>query len=87
MLPVVALGMLGIGNIALHTRSKVAEVMNSEFIHYAKAQGDKGWPMAFIVNMRLHPQYVYSLPQWRIAQWRIASRKGVCLPRLRTSNH
>lgn len=45
VLPVVALGMLGIGNIALHTRSKVAEVMNSEFIHYAKAQGDKGWPM------------------------------------------
>ncbi len=45
VLPVVALGMLGIGNIALHTRSKVAEVMNSEFIHYAKAQGDKGWSM------------------------------------------
>ncbi len=45
VLPVIALGLLGVGNIALHTRSKVAEVMNSEFIHYAKAQGDKGWPM------------------------------------------
>ncbi|EKT53425.1 ABC transporter permease [Providencia sneebia] len=49
VLPVIALGMLGVGTIALHTRSKVAEVMSSEFIHYAKAQGDKGWPM-----MRFH---------------------------------
>lgn len=37
-------GMLA-GNIALHTRSRVAEVMNSEFIRYARAQGDKGWPL------------------------------------------
>ncbi|SUC28392.1 Dipeptide transport system permease protein dppB [Providencia rustigianii] len=41
--------MLGVGTIALHTRSKVVEVMNSEFIHYAKAQGDQGWSM-----MRFH---------------------------------
>ena len=45
VLPVTALGILGVGNIALHTRTKVVEVMNSEFIHYAQAQGDKGWPM------------------------------------------
>ncbi|MFW0930107.1 ABC transporter permease [Providencia sp. VP23HZSY-1] len=45
VLPVIALGMLGIGNIALHTRAKVVEVLNSEFIHYAQAQGDKGWSM------------------------------------------
>ncbi|OAT52905.1 ABC transporter permease [Providencia heimbachae] len=49
VLPVIALGMLGVGNIALHTRTKVGEVMNSEFIHYAQAQGDEGWPM-----MRFH---------------------------------
>jgi len=47
ILPVIALGISGIGAIALHTRSKVVEVMNSEFIHYAKAQGDKGWAMIF----------------------------------------
>ncbi len=40
-----ALGLLGVGNIALHTRARVAEVMNSEFIRYAQAQGDKGWPL------------------------------------------
>ncbi|MFI8375634.1 ABC transporter permease [Pseudomonas helleri] len=45
ILPLLALGVLGVGNIALHTRSRVAEVMNSEFIRYAYAQGDKGWPM------------------------------------------
>nr|BEP22813.1 ABC transporter permease [Morganella morganii subsp. sibonii] len=45
ILPVLALGLLGVGNIALHTRAKVAEVMGTEFIRYARAQGDKGWPM------------------------------------------
>lgn len=45
ILPCIALGLLGVGNIALHTRAKVAEVMNSEFIRYAQAQGDKGWPL------------------------------------------
>ncbi|MGJ3354187.1 ABC transporter permease [Providencia sp. Je.9.19] len=49
VLPVMALGMLGVGTIALHTRAKIADVMNSEFIHYAQAQGDKGWAM-----MRFH---------------------------------
>lgn len=45
ILPCVALGLLGVGNIALHTRAKVAEVMNSEFIRYALAQGDRGWSL------------------------------------------
>ena len=45
ILPCIALGLLGVGNIALHTRAKVAEVMNSEFIRYARAQGDKGWSL------------------------------------------
>lgn len=45
ILPCIALGLLGVGNIALHTRAKVAEVMSSEFIRYARAQGDKGWSL------------------------------------------
>lgn len=45
LLPMLALGLLGTGNIALHTRAKIAEVMRSEFILYAKAQGDKGAPL------------------------------------------
>lgn len=45
VLPMLALGLLGVGNIALHTRAKVEEVLSSEFVHYARAQGDKGWPL------------------------------------------
>lgn len=45
ILPLVTLGLIGIGNIVLHTRAKVAETMNSDFIYYAKAQGDSGWGM------------------------------------------
>lgn len=52
ILPVLALGLLGVGNIALHTRAKVSEVMNSEFIHYAQAQGDKGWPLIWFHVLR-----------------------------------
>ncbi|WP_392561065.1 ABC transporter permease [Orbus sturtevantii] len=45
ILPVIALGLSRVGAITLHTRSKIAEIMKSEFIYYAKAQGDKGWAM------------------------------------------
>ncbi|WP_421282831.1 ABC transporter permease [Aeromonas veronii] len=45
LLPVTTLALLGVGNIALHTRGRVAEVLDSDFIRYARAQGDGGWPM------------------------------------------
>ncbi|AWH89098.1 ABC transporter permease [Limnobaculum parvum] len=45
ILPTIALGLLGVGNIALHTRSRIEEVTQSEFIYYARAQGDKGWSL------------------------------------------
>nr|WP_050720090.1 ABC transporter permease [Aeromonas tecta] len=45
VLPVATLALLGMGNIALHTRGRVAEVLASDFIRYARAQGDGGWPM------------------------------------------
>lgn len=45
VLPVATLTLLGVGNIALHTRGRVAEVLASDFIRYARAQGDGGWPM------------------------------------------
>ena len=41
----ISLALLGLGNIALHTRGRVAEVLESDFIRYARAQGDGGWPM------------------------------------------
>ncbi|MGL5289259.1 MAG: ABC transporter permease, partial [Aeromonas sp.] len=45
VLPIITLALLGMGNIALHTRGQVAEVLDSDFIRFARAQGDGGWPM------------------------------------------
>lgn len=45
ILPMIALSLMGVGQIALHTREKIAEVMRSDFVHYARAQGDKGWAL------------------------------------------
>lgn len=45
VLPVCALSLLGMGQIALHTREKIASVMKSEFVRFARAQGDKGWSL------------------------------------------
>lgn len=44
-LPVCALSLLGLGQITLHTREKIASIMNSEFIRFARSQGDKGWSL------------------------------------------
>lgn len=45
ILPVSALSLLGMGQIALHTREKIASVMGSEFVRFARAQGDAGWSL------------------------------------------
>ncbi|WP_108651997.1 ABC transporter permease [Dongshaea marina] len=45
ILPMLALSLLGVGNIALHTRGKIAELMSSEFVRYARAQGERPWPL------------------------------------------
>ncbi|WP_159567630.1 ABC transporter permease [Budvicia diplopodorum] len=45
ILPTIALGLLGVGNIALHTRARVEEVSQSQFVYFAHAQGDKGWSL------------------------------------------
>ncbi|UYA59380.1 Nickel ABC transporter, permease protein NikB2 [Pectobacterium sp. F1-1] len=44
-LPVCALSLLGLGQITLHTREKIATIMDSEFIRFARSQGDKGWSL------------------------------------------
>lgn len=42
-LPALALGLTGVSNIAMHTRSKMIEVMESDYICYARARGERGW--------------------------------------------
>lgn len=43
ILPALTLSITGVSNIALHTREKMIEIMNSEYILFAKARGEKGW--------------------------------------------
>lgn len=43
VLPVLTLSISGISNIALHTREKMIEVMDSDFVLFARARGDSSW--------------------------------------------
>lgn len=45
VLPVCALSLLGFGQITLHTRESIASVMKSDFVRFARSQGDKGWSL------------------------------------------
>lgn len=40
ILPAITLSLIGVSNICLHTREKVIEVLNSEYILFAKARGE-----------------------------------------------
>ncbi|MEH7272016.1 ABC transporter permease [Neobacillus vireti] len=42
ILPALTLSIIGVANIALHTRQKLIEVLSSEYILFAKAKGEKG---------------------------------------------
>ena len=42
-LPALALGLTGVSNIAMHARNKMIEVMESDYVCYARARGEKGW--------------------------------------------
>ena len=45
ILPSMTLGILGVGKITLYTRQKLLEILNSEFMLYAKARGEGKWQM------------------------------------------
>lgn len=40
VLPALTLGLTGVSNIAMHTRAKMIEVMESDYVFYAKARGE-----------------------------------------------
>src|SRR5690625_3369091 len=42
ILPVLTLSIVGVASIALHTREKLIQVLNSEFIRFARAKGERG---------------------------------------------
>lgn len=52
ILPAVTLSITGISNIALHTRTKMIEVMESEYILFAKARGESKGRIVFCHALR-----------------------------------
>lgn len=45
ILPSITLSILGIGKITLYTRQKLLEILDSEFMLYARARGENTWQM------------------------------------------
>lgn len=52
VLPVLTLSIGGVASIALHTRSKLIEVLNSEFIRFARAKGESGTKLLWRHGLR-----------------------------------
>ena len=51
-LPALTLSIVGVANVALHTREKLIEVLESEFIRFAKANGESGFTLLFRHGLR-----------------------------------
>ena len=52
ILPALTLSIVGVANIALHTRQKLIEVLSSEYILFAKAKGEKGFTLLWRHGLR-----------------------------------
>ena len=52
ILPALTLSIVGVANIALHTRQKLIEVLSSEYILFAKARGEKGFTLLWRHGIR-----------------------------------
>ncbi len=45
ILPAVTLSITGVANIALHTREKMIDIMESDYVLFARARGEHGWAL------------------------------------------
>ena len=52
ILPALTLSIIGVANVALHTRQKLIEVMNSEFIYFAQSKGERGFSLLWRHSLR-----------------------------------
>lgn len=52
VLPAVTLGIIGVSSIALHTREKMLEILDSDYILFARARGEKGWKLFWDHGLR-----------------------------------
>lgn len=43
ILPALTLSITGVSNITLHTREKMADIMESDYVLFARMRGEKGW--------------------------------------------
>lgn len=51
-LPALTLSITGAANVALHTRQKLTEVLDSEFVSFAKAKGERGFTLFWRHGLR-----------------------------------
>lgn len=52
VLPALALGLTGISGIAMHVRSKMTEVLESDYVFYARARGESEWQIVIRHGLR-----------------------------------
>lgn len=52
VLPALTLSVIGVANVALHTREKMIDVLNSEFVRFAKAKGKSGFALLWHHGLR-----------------------------------
>lgn len=45
VLPALTLSITGVSNIALHTREKMIDIMESDYVLFARMRGEKGWKL------------------------------------------
>lgn len=52
ILPVLTLSIIGVANVALHTRQKLIEVLSSDYVLFARARGEKGFTLLWRHGLR-----------------------------------
>lgn len=52
ILPALTLSITGVSNIALHTREKMIDIMESDYVLFARSRGETGWKLFWHHGMR-----------------------------------
>lgn len=52
VLPALTLSVIGVANIALHTREKAIDVLQSEYVRFARARGERTWTIVMKHGLR-----------------------------------
>lgn len=52
VLPALTLGLSGVSSIAMQTRSKLIEILESDYVIYARARGERGWRLIWRHGVR-----------------------------------